>query len=470
MSSDQEPLANRGEAAPNRSGAANGGFAIAVAGLLALHLAKAWLFFAGGQAPLKWDSLGYWQMAKRLVAGERFPESLSVHRTPGYPAFLALHQAAFGEGAHAAAVATQLLCVVLAALATAFLCGRLARSRAAFLVGLALPLGWMEASYLSLYLLSDVLLAALVAAFVAALVHWMDRPTPVRSFGAGVLLGVGMLVKPVMQLAWVPVLVGMAYRLFQTEGERRGRAVAVHLGAFGLALAVSVGPWLLHNRSVHGEAFLTKFVGRSLWMSTFGPGGARLELPDTEDARLIRTSASDPTRSWGVSRALVARGASAVEADDAMRDVAVEAIRREPARFVSSIGDRWLQFWTTHKRHGYWKNNDFLTRDARPVRHPYEVEAIADLHESTLDRLRLEGSVHLLAPILALLGALAMCRVPELRPAALVLIALIAYLSLVIATAIVPLYRYRVPIDPLVIAPAVAGAFALLRARRAPPP
>lgn len=442
------------------------GFAFAVAVVAALHVAKAFLFLAAGQAPLKWDSEEYWALARNLAGGRGFPEA-HVHRPPGYPAFLAVHQALFGDGAQLAAVVTQLVAVVATALLTGLVAGRIARSRAAFLVAFALPLLWMELPYTALYLLSDTLLALLVAAFAAALTAWMLAPSAPKALLLGALLGVSMLVKPVMELAWIPVGVGMAWRLAQlgTPGTPLARALALHAGAFALALAATVGPWYLHNQRLHGEPFLTKFAGRTLWYSAFHPAAAGLEIPRTPEGRETGAAGrAKPFQAWSVFKGLVSGGRTPVESDDLMFRVALQAVRDEPGRFLSSVARRWVKFWTTETRHGYWKNNDLAAGDgARPAKGAFELRPVADLHEHTLDTWRIGGPVQLLAPLLAFLGLASAARRRELRPLALVLAALVLYLSLVVAATIVPMYRYRVPVDSLVVASAVAGAALLVR-------
>ncbi len=441
-------------------------FVTVVAVLVLLHVAKACLFFAGGQAPLRWDSAEYWSMARKLAAGAGFNSS-SVHRPPGYPAFLALHQLAFGKTAQVATVATQLVGVVTTALLTAWMCGRIARSRAALVLGLALPLAWMEYPYLALYSLSDSLLCVLFTAFVAGLVAWMERPTVPRVFLAGLLLGAAMLVKPVVQLAWVPALIAMVHRLARRESENRLRDVAVHGGVFLLTLALSVGPWLLFNRTAHGEAFLVKFTGRSLWYSCFNRAGAGLDLPDTpEGRRVIEIADGEERRTWHVFEELLEQTGSEIESDDAMRTVALQAIGSQPHAFAVSVAERWVEFWTTRKRHGYWKTNELLGgKGAKPIRRPFEIPAVANWHAETLDRMRLVGPIQLLAPLFALIGLVALARERERRSIALALGGLVLYVSLAIAVAILPMYRYRIPIDPLVVVSAVSGWAVWLRGR-----
>ncbi len=436
-----------------------------VGALLALHVAKALVFFAGGQAPLKWDSLEYWGMARDLAAGNWLEGSRAVHRPPGYPAFLALHQLVFGRYAVAAVVLVQLALVVVTAWLTGWMCGAVARSRAAFAVGLAAPLAWMEFPYLSLYLLSDGLLCGLFAGYAALVVAWMERPSVARATATGLLLGAAILVKPVAQLAWLPLVLAMIYRLRQTEGAHALRRTLAHVGALAATLVLALGPWCLRNQAMWGEAFLTKFSGRVLWTSCFNPAGAGLDLPDTPAMERVRAAAGDVGfGNWSVFRALVQHGYSPPESDDLMLAAARDAIAANPLAFAASVLKRSIGFWTTPKRHGYWRNNELLTDEkSRPVGKSFEIASVARWHARVGDRLRVDGPLQLAAPLLALIGLLGLARTPRLRPLALVLGATIAYLMLTVAAAILPMYRYRIPVDPLVITCIVAGGFRLVR-------
>jgi hypothetical protein len=209
--------------------------------------------------PLTRDEHEYLSLARSLAHGDgfRFDDQLLAGpiepfgRAPGYPLFLAL----VGGGTSVttqAPVAVQVAQSVLAAagiVLAALVAGRVAGLRgaraAAALTAIYPPLVWSSA-----YVFSEALFWP-----IGLLTIWaIDRIGPRRlltaAIGCGVLIGVGILIRPALVLI-VPAAVGwFAFR-------RAWRPVAGLL----VGVALLVGPWTVRNYSHYGRFVLVATEG-----------------------------------------------------------------------------------------------------------------------------------------------------------------------------------------------------------------
>jgi hypothetical protein len=378
----------------------------AVAILAVLIAGKSLLFLAAGQPPLFRDSLGYWQLGAQMAGGDwlllRDPQ---VFRTPGYPAFLAVCMALFGEWALVAATVLQQLAIVAVALLTAWICWRITGSQAAAAIGLALSLLCVARSYIGLYLLSDNLTCLLLTAFFASFVAWFHRPSLGWAAAMGLLLGLSILTRPVMQLAWAPVLLAMWLHLrkqgdcpnfrpgdcpnfrpsengtvpFSATPDTKtgtvpvGRRFVKHALCLLAVAALPVVPWLARNAYCFDRPFLTRSIGRQLWDSCFlGEPDGRWLNPTLEFAADAPTTArmfrelqghDVPMRDYSaVYQALRDLKYSESEAEELMAGVSREAIREHAARFAVSRSYKCLLFWITSEEVFCWQY-DNIERD-----------------------------------------------------------------------------------------------------------
>jgi len=335
----------------------------AAAILVGLHLVKAGLFFAAGQPPLFRDALGYWGFGSQMSEGDwLLLQEKPAFRPPAYPLLIGVCQTFFGTHALVAMAALQQLGVVATVLLSAWLSWRITGSRAAGLIALGLSLVCISRSYLGLYMLSDNLLCLTVILFFASLVLWLERPTPGRAAVVGALLGLSTLVKPVVQFAWLPMLVVMAVRLH----ERRETRSLVKQGAFLVgSMMLVLLPWLVRNQVCFGRPFLTKSMGRHTWECSLsgepddnwlnatlpfaadGPATAQM-LAELESAEV------NPHKTWEVYYALFGAGHSEIESDDLMLAVGREAMRAQPWRFAYVRAYRCLLYWITSEETFHW--------------------------------------------------------------------------------------------------------------------
>lgn len=280
--------------APDRLGLAGLAAVFAVALLVRLaagaQLADAPLF----QSP-QLDSLEYLTWARQIAAGN-FVWPVPPPHGLGYPVFLGLLLSLFQGSLDAVRLAQGFLGAGTCLL-TALVASRAFGGRAGIAAGLVLavqgPLVYTEVS-----LLAEGLLLFLLAGALA--VFFLVRPPLVRGTGAGLLLGLAVLVRPTA-LALLPVLA--AGLLFEKREERRLTA-----GAAGLLLAACllvVGPavWKISRANdafvpVQGHGGLNFYIGNS--PAGEGLPGKRLgrgwELLETEALRAGHRSPSDQDR------------------------------------------------------------------------------------------------------------------------------------------------------------------------------
>lgn len=430
---------------------------IAAAVLLALHLGKALFFLADGQPPLRWDSGAYWRLGQLLAAGEILSPEWLVERPPAYPLLLAAFQRLFGDRALVAVVAFHQLSVAMTALLAAWICGRLTGSRVAFLLGLALPLACVERHYLASQVLSDHQFSLELVGALALLILWLERPRIWLAGALGLVFGLATLGRPVAQLAWLPVLAVMALR---ARGGR-ARPFLAHAGCLLAAMGVLIVPWALRNHLVHGEAFLVKFSGRSSWISVFeqarlpfakGPATSAIEAAVGRDVL-------EQAGAWALHQALQRAGYTAIESDDRMGMAVREAVIAQPLAFLRSVADRFGFFWTSPLGDRRWRELDWSNATGYRGQRTWEVPRIVALHDRIPGRpAAFRQRVYGWTVLAALLGAALMARQRALRLPVLAIVLLALYVAALTAVMTVPLYRFRMVLEPLFAVLVASGA------------
>lgn len=432
---------------------------IALAGLAALHLLRAGLFAGAGPAPLYRDALGYWQLASRVVAGDPFwmhdPEAT---RTPGYPWLVAGFQALFDDHALFAATAFQQLALAGSAFLAAWIARAATGSPLAAPLALALGLFCVSRHLLASYLWSGNLLGLVLTAAAAAYVAWWRRPSALRALALGALFGLAVLVRPVAELAWLAALPAMALRLRQRPGGA-GRRVLRHAGALVLGVALLVAPWLARNQAAFGEPFLTRFAGRTLWVSCYHPHAGALPFPDLPALDAVFAHAGGPEvdrrDAWSVYAALRSAGLGEIEADDLMARAAIASVLAQPRAFAATVVRQSAWFWAVPYRIPRWRHDDpWVELEGR-------WEGQVPWHSPRLLRARdalLAGLWHpsagrfAAAAVLVGLGLAAMAARPRQRSLAVFFAGVLLYFAFVTAAASYPIYRFRAVLEPLMVA------------------
>ncbi len=216
------------------------------------------------------DSGLYEQAASSLVetgrlaipAGQDRPQSF-LARGPGYAAWLAAFQAAFGEN-RLYPVAAQLLLDALACVLVAVLAGSLSAR-------LAVPAGFLASVNLNMIAHAALvdrgsLLLLLLLGSVLLVLRYLGRPSLGTIIAAGACLAAGWLTVPILAplallLLVVPVVA--AWHIGTTAKIATGHAVAA-----ALVLAILVGPAYVAHQRDWGHARLSTEVAALLYQRT----------------------------------------------------------------------------------------------------------------------------------------------------------------------------------------------------------
>jgi 4-amino-4-deoxy-L-arabinose transferase-like glycosyltransferase len=425
------------------------------------------------------DSEGYLAPGYALARGVEF--DLASKRTPAYPWLVAFAIVAGGEDLRSLLAVQHTLGVLTAGLT--FALGRLCFTPA----GLGRTVGLIAGLFVALNgalvlsehtVMTEALFTPLIVGTLTALVAGL-RGSNLLWFGvAGLLLGLSTLTRPVAQalIPVVPLVILLVARTWRPTLVRS----AVVLGAFGLVMA----PWMIRS-AVEQDTASVGSLGQSLIGRTarhdrgawtyYDPALHADEPTDRVQARKILQQAADNGSSGKSIHTRLRRelGLTPAEADRLMRNLAIEAILRQPSYYVQGTIQRFVRMADGSVER---------LRDARNVadtaRERWEDEPSKHLLQpatpaedraapiaTALTSIWQPGYVGPVIPLLAVLGTIVSLIRPDWRPA--VALGLAATALLFISAALVGnVSRYRYPADPLMAVLAV-GALAWLVSRGA---
>jgi 4-amino-4-deoxy-L-arabinose transferase-like glycosyltransferase len=470
-------------------GKTNYWFWAAVALLIILHIGKAGLFIAAGQPPLEADAAGYWRMTDRMLHGDLalVAGKPNVDRTPGYPLFLMPFQAFAARHALATATIAQELLVVAVAMATSWMCWRITKARLSVLLSLTISLFCVSQNSVAQHLLSDTLLCFFVTLSIACVIAWFERPNVFSAIGVGILLGAATLVKPVAQLAWVPIAAVMIMQIHRMSSNRIIRRSLPHLACLVAAMLVVLSPWMLRNQVYCGRPFLVKYLGANMWWSLFKsdvnhPTDPAIPFADTPRTRamLAKLDGVDLHRHHLVRRKLESLGYSDCEIDDLMTAVCWDAIKEHPSKYLASRCRRFAWFWLT-------PNGTFrpCTGVYRSLLHPtIDIEAEEE-KGSYYDQEVWHGDwyfkqgglnwlwhphplVYMFAALVTATCVIGLICSRRLRIIGVLLGLMFLYFSVVIIVTACPEYRYRMILEPLMVLAVTTGLVAAFQRHERP--
>ena len=330
--------------------------------LFGLALAARWAYAASlpPDAPL-WsvDAQGYNLLALNLLNGHGFtlnttppfvPDGI---RAPLYPLFVAGLYALTGRAAAPVALAQGLLDALTALVVAATVRRLTGRARLAWAAGVLYalsPTAWRFSNEL----LTETVLAAVLAWLLWAFVRCASAHRPGSLYLAAVLAAVALLIKPNVVL--LPFLLAAAAALLPSAGGARSRLGAA-LIVFAIAGALTF-PWLLRNRLV---------FGRWLFSHAFDNNLARVSAVATL-ARAHGERVAPWTPRWEALYAgllleaearypdFVGVPRSAAEADRTHRQLAAVArdvIGQHPQAFVLAHLTGFMRSWVPQE-HRFW--------------------------------------------------------------------------------------------------------------------
>ncbi|HZO28868.1 MAG TPA: glycosyltransferase family 39 protein [Chloroflexota bacterium] len=298
------------------------------------------------------DSQAYFLPAYDLVNSGQF--ELGLRRVPAYPLFLAGALVLLGDDLRGIVLAQHLLGIGTAGLA--YVLGRLvAGEHATAGRAIGLVAGLLSAISAPLvtyehYLLTEALFAFSVTGMLVGLV-WAYRRNGLGGWLlAGILVGLAVMVKPIAQ-AFLPLALVAAYLAgaswtrvasqLRWPAPTRVALVAVTMVAAGYALAIV--PWSIRNQLVHDLASPSTF-GRTLIARTASydrgfvfvdPSRPEHDPTRARAAQIVQRGAdrgdSDGTIAQRLRQEL---DLDPVEVNAVMRDLALQAIVRQPIYFA----------------------------------------------------------------------------------------------------------------------------------------
>jgi hypothetical protein len=427
------------------------------------------------------DSLEYVEPALSLVDGEPF--ALAQRRTPVYPFVMAGSVALFGRDLLAITFAQHLLGVGTAVFTYGI--GRLTFGRA---TGLLAGLGAALSSPLLIYehyLITEPVftffLILSIFLLVAGLRSERRATLRLRSGQAlalgGLALGLAALTRPVGQAALValPFVAIVVYR--------RWRSSIMACALAGGCFALLVVPWAIRNQVVYGTpaaASTGRFLisrsvkhERNFVFYEEAVGAHPGEAPERTRARKIAQDVTDKRPEPGQVFQRIRDDLHLTEAqtDAMLKDIALEAIMRDPWLWVSGTLDMFYELlkgapkeeevhWhqDVHEQPrvaNQWGRFNYLLEAPPPahVNEAGEAETLAGLFRPSRVAWWIVG--------LGLVGAVLSLVVPAYRPALLpflVAFGLIAVSAMLVGD--VPRYRY--PVDPLMYVMASGGLMGLV--------
>ncbi len=457
-------------------------YCLLIVGLLALGVRLAF----GFRAPpfVTNDSLSYLLPGFDLARGLEFAPLLK--RPPLYPLFVGGVIVTLGEELRVLMLAQHLLGVATALGAFgigALVFGRAAGLLAGIVTALSGPLLIMEQ-----YLMSETLFGTLLVAAVLAYLLGLQRASLRWLALAGAVIGLATLTRPIGQLAAaglaaaIPLLAG-AWDNQYRERERaardaprnraarspsRYRFVAVFLGAF----ALTVLPWMARNALVQGTFAVAGGMGEGLAVRTIRydqqfdfrePPGDDQDRVVARARRIYRDEAREGSAFELAHRLREELGVSEVQADRLMRQIALEAIARQPLYYLQGTGEmfwrtfagrpvRLRQDWTP------WRNIAWEPRVAHLLPSPTAAEDRSFAAAEALATLYDPARFPFVAAALFALGTLWGLQA-RFRPA-LLLGGLVLGLLLASAALIGIEWRYRYPLDPIITVLSAGGLVA----------
>jgi len=432
--------------------------AIIFAALFAFDIAHRVLTLSAGPFPLAHDGLGYWQLAEQMSAGDWFMSSPpSAFRTPLYPAYLAVFQMFFGQWAFQAAIAGQHVLGIGTSLVTAWMCGQLWRNMCGFLLGYACSMCCLGRLQFDSMAYSESLVTFTLTLHAACILNWYLRGRRRDAFFMGITLAANILVRPTLQA--FPIIECVVIVVSRKGVGLPLRVRAAHALLFAISLTAFMAPWVIRNHILYGKLFLTKGLGVRLWASCFSHDGAGLPLPEEDFERFAPTL--NWRHEWSVYTALRISGMSESQRDEWMKAESLRAIRRNPGQYANRALANWMKHWyvineaipwyprytpPAAERNPYlgqtvW-HNDWLTRQIHgPMRFVYRYSQIWSGITSCI----------------GLCSACFLARTSANRGLWIILLLCLLYSATMSAVVIIPLYRFRMVTEPLMILATIAA-------------
>jgi hypothetical protein len=423
------------------------------------------------------DSLEYVQPGYGLVFGQGF--ELAQRRTPMYPAFIAGVMALAGQDLSAIVFFQHLLGAATAAMV--FGIGFLTAGPViATAVGLLFALSSPQLIY-EHYVITEPVFTFLLVASVLTMILAVRRDRWTWYALAGLLIGLAALTRPVAQvlIPLVPLYLWLGLRSWR-------RAAVGTLVVWGVA-ALLLAPWTLRNQREYGTAETTStgrfLISRSVKHErnfVFFVENEPVRPDESPERRRARQIAQDVTEKRPAPGQVYQRvrdelRLTEAQTDALLRDIALEAIRKDPLLYfdgtVEMLGELWLGAKKDEQLTWHLEEHDQprVANQWGPLATMLKAPTPAEQREiPTAERLsQIFRPTWVMRPlaVLFLVGAVA-SLLPRWRAAA--WLTLVAAAQLVASTALVgEVPRYRYPVDPFIWTVCGVGLLAIVLGARA---
>ncbi|MEM6689969.1 MAG: hypothetical protein AAF664_11120 [Planctomycetota bacterium] len=430
-----------------------------------LSIKGIWIACVRGPAELVLDAAEYWRLSGTVVGGDIWMMGEPIaYRTPGYPWFLAFMRMCLGDGSRYAIMLIQLGLHIGSVGLMGCLVARMTRKPVVLPVTLMLAIPATSAFVMDTSVLTEPLFVFAMSVHLWSVWKFVQGPSLPISIAAGFTLGILCLIRPIAMYIWPAHLLLFAIcltpRVRSLPGNEESAIALPSLkktlsftAVAAVTFVATLSPWLARNHAIFGNAFLTQFTGRNLWIPTFQDGsGAALPFPDTESGRELRDRAAggkqslfdadDWRHTWTVSHSLRDAGVPDDELDRLMQAVAIDAIAAQPTPVIYKTIRRSVNFWRT------------------PVTHLPLPDApfVGSLANRWVDA-RLSKSVgfNSLMLIVTLIVVVVLLMADDTRYVAVWLACIMLYFNAVTAVLEIPDYRYRMILEPIQMALAAAA-------------
>jgi hypothetical protein len=310
-----------------------------------LRLGVVWWKFENLSA----DTDSYLAIAKNLLAGEGFcsvPGRPTAFRPPLYPLSVAV--CTFCGGTVGLAAMQILLGTATCGLAWAFASRLQLSEKARCLAAVAVAVDPLLLLYTS-----HAMTETLVTFLVSLLLVLLAGKRSVRSSAlAGVVFGLAALCRPSLWAFGVLVAGGSLIQLLRGKSEQAVRTEWLRLGIpTVLAVLVTIAPWAIRNSLVFGRPIVMTTHGGYTLLLANNPVFFR----EVVDGGRVWSGESLGNWQAEIDRSLMEKGISEFDElgrDGAMKDQALQFIRRHPIWFGRSCVTRVCRFWGLVPRSG----------------------------------------------------------------------------------------------------------------------
>lgn len=374
---------------------------------------------------------GFFELAENIRAGNGFswtaaaPYAPNPLRTPGYSYVLA---ALIGAAGIAGAALIQLFAASLLPVLGMKIVKTITRSRAISIgAGVILALD-PTLALLSFQFYTETLFLLLFFLWIIVSLHYMQKQDMLTLIVSALLLGCAILVKASAQ--YIPLLF-MLFILWQFRGQEWRRS-AVHASIYLLVVGAILAPWVVRNTLVFGTPGLSAQTPFVLYTNL-----APAVLTVANGSNFVEeVDAFLTDEEFRGNTITLANGAEYTER-------ALDVVRAHPGATLFVAGKSLFTFFTNDGVYTLLARIGFEPRDFLP----------------TLIMARL---VWVAITLAAFIGAFVFL-LQERAPRAVFLVLLVAYFALTSTIAAFGTNpRYRLPVDPIIIALAGLGGMYLL--------